>query len=642
MPLLRLDKLGLQLGDRDLLHDVDLTLDQGDKIGLLGRNGEGKSTLLRLLAGHIAPDQGECWRRDGCKVALLEQALPSASERTVYDVLSEGLSDIGKLLADFRTASEQGDLEAMAHCQQALDANDGWLQQARIETVASQMSLPLEARLKDLSGGWRKRAAIGRALVSEPDILLMDEPTNHLDIPGIEWLEQTLANFRGALVLVTHDRAFLQNVCKQIAELDRGAFHVWQGSYRKYLDQRQQRQNAEAKAEALFDKKLAREEAWIRQGIKARRTRNEGRVRALKELRKQQAERIAPTGKARIRLDDAAETGKRVAELDCVSYAYGEHAIMRSFSTQIIAGDRIGLVGVNGCGKSTLLKLILGELTPQQGSVKLGTRLEVAYFDQLRQQLDPGKDLIDNVCGGQQFIEVNGQRRHAISYLGDFLFSPDRIRQPVGSLSGGEQNRAILAKLFSKPANVLVLDEPTNDLDIETLEMLEEVLLEFKGTLLLVSHDRAFLDNTVTRILVFDGEGNIESSVGGYTDWIERGGRLPELASNTVKKARGNQNPASATAGISRKPEDRGKSATTPGKKKLSYLDQRELEQLPVKIEALEQRQAELEQTISSEGFYQSDPATVKTMLDALSETQSSLETAYQRWVALESAAEKS
>ena len=480
MPLLRLDNASLHYGTQVLLDQVDLTLARGDKLGLLGRNGAGKTTLLKILAGELSPDGGERWLRPGVRLARLQQTLPEGDDLSVYEVVAAGLAEAGQLLAEYHhlVHDEQGaDLDALARVQQQLENADGWTLQQRVDTTLSQLQLPGEATMGELSGGWRRRVALAQALVCEPDILLLDEPTNHLDIPAINWLEEQLRSFRGSLVLITHDRRFLQNVANSIAELDRGHLTVWRGDYQGFLRHREQQLQAEERANELFDKKLAQEEVWIRQGIKARRTRNEGRVRALEAMRKERANRRARQGNAAFDVEGAGKSGKIVAELKHVRHAFGERRIIDDFSTIIQRGDRIGIVGANGAGKSTLVRIILGELQPDGGEVRLGSKLEVAYSDQLRGNLDPDKNLIDHVCGGQEFIEINGKRRHAISYLGDFLFSPERVRTPVKALSGGEQNRAVLARLYSKPANLLVLDEPTNDLDIETLELLEEILL---------------------------------------------------------------------------------------------------------------------------------------------------------------------
>jgi len=623
MPLLKLDKVFLHYGTHVLLDAVDFVVRRGDRIGLLGRNGEGKTTLLKVINGEVVPESGERWVRQGTKISYLDQSLPPADERDVYDVVAHGLAGVGDLLAQYHHAIVAGDMKALERTQHELESKDGWRLQQRVDTVISQLQLPGEATMASLSGGWRRRVALGQALVSEPDILLLDEPTNHLDIPTIEWLEKQLQAYQGTVMFITHDRAFLQKVATSIVELDRGKLSVWEGSYQRFLTFREQQLEAEERENTLFDKRLAEEEKWIRQGIKARRTRNEGRVRALKAMREERRQRREVTGRADFGMESAERSGKRVVELEHVSRSFDGNKVIDDFSTLIKRGDRIGIVGANGAGKSTLIKILLGELAPDSGSVKLGTRLEIAYFDQQRAHLDPGKNLIDNVCGGQDFIEINGRKRHAISYLGDFLFAPDRVRMPVSALSGGEQNRAILAKLFSKPANLLVLDEPTNDLDVETLELLEEILLEFDGTVLLVSHDREFMDNVVTSIFVLDGDGRVAEYVGGYSSWVEKGGRLTALeqqGDRMEKKARQ----------VSGQPDQK------PRSKKLSYKDQRELDALPSIIEQLEQRMETLQAEIASPGFYQGEYSETQVIMEQLAEAQSELETAFRRWQELE------
>ncbi|MBN7795699.1 ATP-binding cassette domain-containing protein [Parahaliea mediterranea] len=628
MPLLKLDAVQLQFGTHTILDRVDFTITRGEKLGLLGRNGAGKTTLLKLLAGEITPDAGERWLRPGVKLARLQQTLPEADGATVYDVVAGGLPETGELLREYHRLSQQGgdvDMDELARVQHALEAVDGWTLQQRVDTTLTQLQLPADARMGELSGGWRRRVALARALVSEPDILLLDEPTNHLDIPAIEWLEGQLQQFRGAIILITHDRRFLQNVVNCIAELDRGHLSLWRGDYRGFLGHREQELAAEERANALFDKKLAQEEAWIRQGIKARRTRNEGRVRALKAMREEHRNRRARVGQASFAVEDASRSGKLVAEVQDVGKRFGDKVILEHFSTIIQRGDRIGIVGANGAGKSTLVKLLLGELAPDSGTVKLGSKLEIAYSDQLRGHLDPEQNLIDNVCGGQEFIDIGGKRKHAISYLGDFLFSPDRVRTPVKALSGGEQNRAVLARLFSKPANLLVLDEPTNDLDIETLELLEEILLDFDGTVILVSHDRDFMDSVVTSLLVLEGDGVVSEQAGGYSDWEARGGRLRDPGAKQAAPASAKSTAATPAP----------KSAA-PRPRKLSYKDQRELQALPGKIEELETRQASLEAAMADPGFYQGDHGEIERTLAELTAVQQELEQALDRWVELE------
>jgi ATP-binding cassette subfamily F protein uup len=627
MPLLKLDSVHLQYGTQVLLDGVNLNITRGEKLGLLGRNGAGKTTLLKVLAGELTADSGERWMRPGVRIARLQQTLPDADQISVYDAVAAGLADAGRLLSQYHQlllADPPADMDQLSRVQQQLEDADGWQLQQRVETTISQLQLPADATMSELSGGWRRRVALAQALVSQPDILLLDEPTNHLDIPAISWLEEQLANFPGAIILITHDRRFLQNVASSIAELDRGHLTQWQGHYQGFLQHREQQLQAEERANDLFDKKLAQEEVWIRQGIKARRTRNEGRVRALKAMRDERQSRRERTGSANFAVEGAGQSGKIVAELNSVSKRFGEQLILDNVSTIIQRGDRIGIVGPNGAGKSTLVKILLGQLQPDAGKVTFGSKLEVAYSDQLRGELDPDKNLIDNVCGGQDFIEINGKSRHAISYLGDFLFSPERVRTPVKALSGGEQNRAILAKLFSKPANLLVLDEPTNDLDIETLELLEEILLTFDGTVLLVSHDRDFMDNVVTSLLVLEGNGVVSEQAGGYSDWQERGGRLQDSMDKPAM-------PPAATA------KGKDTAASSPVKKpKLSYKDQRELDSLPGLLEKLESRQQELEKTVAGADFYQKEHAQTEQVLAELASVQAELESAFERWAELE------
>ena len=623
MPLLRLDQASLAYGTHVLLDHVDLQLFRGQKIGLLGRNGAGKSSLLKIINGTNTIDSGDYWVRPGTKIATLSQELPDADEKTVYEVVAEGLHPVGDLLAQFHrlTAQDDIDFDELAKVQAQIDSLDGWSVETRVSTVLSQLELNADSLMKELSGGWRRRVALGQALVVEPDILILDEPTNHLDIEAIKWLEEQLQNFRGAMLFVTHDREFLQQIANNIIELDRGSLIAWEGSYQGFLNHKEAELAAEERANDLFDKKLAQEEVWIRQGIKARRTRNEGRVRALKAMRDERMQRRERQGSATFSVEGADRSGKIVSELENVSLAYDGRTIIDNFSTVIMRGDKIGIIGANGAGKSTLIKLLLGKIQPNSGSVKLGTKIEVAYFDQLRESLDPTKNLVENVCEGRDFIEINGHKRHGISYLSDFLFSPERLRIPVGALSGGEQNRAILAKLFSKPANLLVLDEPTNDLDLETLELLEEILLNFEGTLLLVSHDRAFMNNVITSTISLDGSGKVREYVGGYDDWIRQGGTL------SIAK----QRPAKAAAKTTAETKPKAKPA-----KKLSYKAQRELEQLPGIIEALEAEIAELEGVVADPAFYDRDVAEQTVQFEKISVVQAKLDEALERWMELD------
>lgn len=634
MPLLRLDNLTVNLGVRILLDGIDLVVRSGDRIGIVGRNGEGKSTLLKVVAGELTPDGGEYWLRAGVKVASLAQSLPQREDVSVYDWVAGGLAEAGEALRQYHhllTAAEP-DLKALERAQQQLEAHDGWTLDQRVDTVLTRLELPSDVTLAELSGGWRRRVALARALVQEPDILLLDEPTNHLDIPAIEWLQEQLQSFNGAVLLVTHDRAFLRAVANSIVELDRGNVYRWDGNYTGFLKFRAEQQAAEERANELFDKRLSEEERWIRQGIKARRTRNEGRVRALKEMRRERSDRRARQGTANFAVESASASGKIVAELEHIRHAFGDKVVVEDFSAKVMRGDRIGLIGVNGAGKSTLLKILLGELQPSSGTVTLGSRLEVAYFDQLRASLDPSKNLIDNICGGREFIEINGKQRHGISYLGDFLFAPERARTPVRALSGGEQNRAILAKLFSKPANLLVLDEPTNDLDMETLELLEEILLQFEGTVLLVSHDREFMDNVVTNVWVLEGEGRVAEYIGGYSDWVAHGGSLAQKGATAAKSVVA---PADAPVSVSEAQMAAAKNAPMV-RKKLNYKEQRELDGLPTRIETLEKQLESLQEQISAPDFYRQPQEQVTPILEQVASLNQELEAAIERWTELE------
>ncbi|MEY4642260.1 MAG: hypothetical protein RLZZ227_2254 [Pseudomonadota bacterium] len=628
MPLLRLSDVHLAYGTHVLLDGVNLTIQPGERWGLLGRNGAGKSTFMKLLNNVIKPDSGEIWVQPEMRIAYLDQELPKPTEQTVYDYIADGLVD-GALIKQFHHLLEQEPtpqvLQEMERVQQEIEAKNAWSLQQKVDNIVSLLELPADKKMGELSGGWARRVALGRALVSEPDLLLLDEPTNHLDIPAIEWLEKSLQEYRGAVVVITHDRSFLQNVSNRILEIDRGALRAWQHDYRRFLEFRDQQLEAEAKTNMEFDKKLAQEEVWIRQGVKARRTRNEGRVRALEQLRREFGERRNVEGKANMELNTAGQSGKIVLEADKISHSFEGRNIIRNFSTKVLRGDKIGLIGPNGCGKTTLLKILLGQLQPDQGSVKVGTKLEIAYFDQFRAELSPEKSVIDNLAEGADYVTINGKSRHVISYLQDFLFTPDRLRQPVKALSGGEQNRLILARLFSKPANLLVLDEPTNDLDLETLELLEELLLDFSGTLLLVSHDRAFLDNVVTSCIVFEGQGVVKQYVGGYQDWLKQGlvrGAKSESADS------GKSSAARAAAAPAAQPAAKGT--------KLSYKLQRELDQLPALIDKLEKEISGLEQEIARPEFYKKTSVETAPVFQKLSAAQKQLETHYSRWAELE------
>ena len=626
MPLLSFDEVSLAFGPEPLLDRASFQIDPGERVCLIGRNGAGKSTLLRIAEGRLAPDRGLVWRQPGLRIAELAQELFVPDDASVFDVVASGLHEIGTLLAEYhQLARAVGDdpslLRRMESLQHEIEIRDGWRLDERVEQSLAIHGLCADARMGELSGGWRRRVALARALVGEPDLLLLDEPTNHLDIEVIQWLEEELQAFRGGVLFVTHDRALLGRLATRILELDRGALCSWPGNYPSFLARKSAALAEEARHAALFDKKLAQEEQWIRRGIKARRTRNEGRVRALVAMRAERGRRREVQGRVHFDVEEAQASGRLVIEAERVSFAWSGRPIVRDLSLRILRGDRIGLVGPNGAGKTTLLQILLGQLAPDSGRVRLGTKLEVATFDQLRMQLEPERTVLENVAGGREILEIGGERRHVIGYLQDFLFSPDRARTQVATLSGGERNRLLLARLFSAPANLLVLDEPTNDLDIETLELLEERLLDFGGTILLVSHDRAFLDNVVTSTLAFEGDARVFEYVGGYTDAVRQRRTAP------VAK------PAAAAAGGSGSRPER---APRPAAAKLSWKEQRELEELPARIEALERQQGELASEISRPEFYRGDAAAQARVQARLAELPAELEAAYARWAILE------
>ena len=628
MNLLRLQQVHLAFGDVAILDDVDLQIDAGDRVCLIGRNGAGKSSLIKLLVGEQLPDSGSIWRSPACKIGYLQQDLPDREDLCVNELVAMGMGEVYDLRKRHEEiAMGQLDDKAMKQLEivsHRIDELDGWQMEPKVERILTRLKLDGTQVLSQLSGGWRRRVALARALVSEPTLLLLDEPTNHLDILAIEWLEKQLLEFNGAIIFITHDRSFLQVLANKIVELDRGHLNYFPGDYERFLAYREQQLMEEDRHNALFDKKLAQEEVWIRQGIKARRTRNEGRVRALESLRKERGERRERQGNVKLQHAQAAKSGQLVCELDNVSHGYGEQQLIKNFDLNLLKLDRIGLVGANGVGKSTLLKVILGELEPKSGKVKRGTKLEVAYFDQLRDQLDLTKTVMDNLAEGRESININGKERHVMSYLGDFLFSPKRVRSPVSSLSGGERNRLLLARLFSKPSNMLVLDEPTNDLDIETLELLEEMLANYPGTVLLVSHDRAFLDRVVTSCLVFDGQGHITDSVGGYTDWVRRGGKL------MAPTVQGHSKPTGMAA-TPLKAKEKAKPLV-----KLSYKVQRELDLLPGQVEAIEADLEALQDEIGHADFYSKGQDHVSARLEQLASQETQLETTMDRWIEIE------
>lgn len=639
MTLLKLTQVSLAYGATPLLEEVSWQIARGERVCIIGRNGTGKSSMMHLVKGSRLADTGEIWRAPGLKIGELPQELPPADDRTIFDVVSDGLDGVGALLAEFNRISQNiqtdEDLNKMMHVQQELEARDGWRLQQLVDSTLSRLQLPAEKKMNELSGGWRRRVLLAQALVAEPDLLLLDEPTNHLDIGAIAWLEEALLNYTGAVLFITHDRAFLQNLATRIFELDRGHLIDWNGDYASFLVHKEQQLAAEETANALFDKKLAQEEVWIRQGIKARRTRNEGRVRELKALRVERSQRRERQGAANINIGAAEKSGKQVIVVDKVSFAHpGGPELIKDFSMVLQRGDRIGLLGANGSGKTTLLKLLLGDLQPTKGTIEVGTKLEVAYFDQLRHQLDPEKTVIENVGEGSDTIMIDGQSKHVLSYLGDFLFSPQRARTPVKALSGGERARLLLAKLFTRPANLLVLDEPTNDLDVETLELLEEVLMEFKGTVLIVSHDRAFLDNVVTSTLVFDGTGRVREYVGGFDDWLRQGGSIRLLGVTDDLEApaaptavKDDATPVSAAAVTD---------AAAAPKQKLSYKLQRELDAIPGQIDSLENELQALHEQVSQADFYQQSVDVTEAVLANINTVQEQLDTLIERWAELE------
>jgi ATP-binding cassette subfamily F protein uup len=629
MLLLRLDNVSLAYGHVPLLTHVDFQVERGERVCLLGRNGAGKTTLLRVITGVALPDEGDIWRHDTLRIAHLEQEVPPDTEETIYEVVAAGLGELGALLTEYHQlthevgAGERTSLQRMAKLQTRIDALGGWNIGQKVETVLTRLGLPADQRLASCSGGVRRQVMLARALVSDPDLLLLDEPTNHLDITAITWLEDFLRDYHGALIFVTHDRMLLKHLATRIVELDRGKLSSFPGDFDAYLSKKEELLEIEARAAANFDKKLAEEEAWIRQGIKARRTRNEGRVRALQAMRRERSQRLEFQGTVRFGLDAGVLSGKLVADLRRVSFRYGDNVIIRTLSTTILRGDRIGIIGSNGCGKSTLLKLIVGEIAPTSGEVVMGTRLKLAYFDQHRRELNPEKTVRENMTDGSDYVTVQGRSRHVIGYLKDFLFPPQRIDSPVQALSGGERNRLLLAKIFAQSANMLVLDEPTNDLDVETLELLEDLLADYQGTLLLVSHDRTFLDNVVTSTLVFEGEGKIGEYAGGYEDWKRQ--RLAAPLKELPKRASA---PRTVAAAVVEKPNNKNR--------KLSYKEQRQLEALPKKIDALEAEQSELSTRMGEADFYRQSGDKIAAAMERLEAVKNELEACYARWETLE------
>ena len=639
MPLLTLDSVSLAFGHLPLLDGVSAQVEPRERVCVLGRNGSGKSTLLRILSGEQQPDAGTVWRQPNLRAARLDQDVPLAEHLPVFDVVAQGLGDLSDLVLAYHhaavsvaEAATAPALDRLGRLQHELEERDGWRIEQRVELVLSRLSLPADAIVDTLSGGWRRRVLLARALVAQPDLLLLDEPTNHLDIDAITWLEAFLADYPGAVAFVTHDRAFLQRLATRIVEIDRGRLTSWPGDYATFLRKKEEWLANEAVLQEKFDKKLAEEEVWVRQGIKARRTRNEGRVRALVAMRAERAARREQPGAVRMQVEAADPSGRLVFEARHIAKAFEGVPVVSSFSTRVMRGDRIGLIGPNGAGKTTLLRLLLGEMLPDSGDVRTGVNVQVAYYDQQREQLDPEATVFDTVGDGSSSVTVNGRTRHVNGYLADFLFPPERARSPVKALSGGERNRLLLARLFTRPANVLVLDEPTNDLDLESLELLEAQLAEFAGTLLLVSHDREFLDNAVTSTLVFEGGGRVQEYVGGYQDWVRQRIASRDAAASTA---------ALAQAGSRRRPDAEGAAGpaarrASAGRRRLTFNEQREFAALPGRIDALEAEVRGLHEAVAGPEFYKEGAAEIARVLARADEAQRELDQAYARWIDLE------
>ena len=625
MTLVRFDEISLEFGDQPLLVDANLTIEPGERVCLIGRNGSGKTSLLRLITGEVQPDHGNIELKTDLRISQLDQNLPETLDLTTYEFVAEGLASVQGWLDEYARLSEghpdKHQLREIAKLQHKIESADGWNIELRIETILSELQIPANKRLSDLSGGWRRRVALAKALVNKPELLLLDEPTNHLDLMTIRWLENNIFAYPGSVIFVTHDRAFLQRLATRIIEIDRGKLISWPGDYANFLRRKEKALQDEDRENRLFDKKLADEEVWIRQGIKARRTRNEGRVRTLMAMRNQAESRIAQPRNARISIEEGERSGRKVIRLRNVTHRYTDEPLIENLSLKIMRGDRIGLIGNNGVGKSTLLNIILGKITPQQGTVKHGTNLEIGYFEPTRRDLDLDQTIAENIGGGKDYIRINGKERHVIGYLTGFLFSAKRAMTPVRALSGGERNRVILAKLFARPTNLLILDEPTNDLDIETLEVLEQKLVEYEGTLIVVSHDREFLDNAVSSILVFEADGSICQYVGGYGDWVRRGRELAETD---------NPNQSAARSATSAQPQ------AEKARTKLSYKEQRELDSLAARIETLEHQYQCLQEQIAAPAFYGQPHDVTQAVLGQLKSTTEELETAVERWGKLE------
>lgn len=645
MALLNLSNAYLSFSDHPLLDHADLHIEAGERVCLVGRNGAGKSTLMKILAGEVGLDDGTLQLESGVVISRLEQDPPRHIEDSVFDYVAEGVADLADLLKQYHHISHQMThdysdelLHQLADVQQQLDHANGWLIESRIQDVLKRLELNPDTLLSELSGGWQRKAALARALVSNPSILLLDEPTNHLDIDAIDWLENFLLEFSGSIIFISHDRSFIRKMATRIVDLDRGKLVSYPGNYDLYLTTKEENLRVEELQNELFDKKLAQEEVWIRQGIKARRTRNEGRVRALKALREERRQRREVLGTAKIQLDSATRSGKIVFEIEELGYQIDDRVLLKNFSDNILRGDKIALVGSNGCGKTTFIKLLLQQLEPTQGKVRSGTKLEIAYFDQYRADLDPEKSVMDNVADGKQDVEVNGHKRHVLGYLQDFLFPPKRAMSPVKALSGGERNRLLLAKLLLKPNNLLILDEPTNDLDVETLELLEEILADYQGTLIIVSHDRQFIDNTATECYFFEGDGVLNHYVGGYTDAkLQQQNYFASLTQKEAQKIAENKSAVSqANTQSVVETDDKKVKEKTAERKKLSFKEQRELEQLPQLLETLEAEIETLQAEVSSSDFFQKDHQYTSDTLQRLADKEQQLEQSLLRWEELE------
>ncbi|MBV1915186.1 MAG: ATP-binding cassette domain-containing protein [Pseudomonadales bacterium] len=630
MALLTVRGVTLSFGGPALFDNIDFSIDAGERVCLVGRNGTGKSTLMKMINGDIKPDSGELIIPPTLKIARLEQEVPRNTTGDIFSIVAEGLGEPGGHVNAYREALASENMDQLGELQQAIEDCDGWTLEAQINSTLSRLSLDPDIRFETLSGGLKRRVLLARSLVSEPDLLLLDEPTNHLEVEAIEWLEQFLLGYQGTVLFITHDRAFLQNIATRIVDIDRGQLRSWPGNYEKFIENREKAFEEEDRQNALFDKKLAQEEVWIRQGIKARRTRNEGRVRALEALRQERGQRRNQTGQTRMESHSDSASGKIVIEADKVNYSIGGKTIATDFSNLLMRGDKIGILGPNGVGKTTLIRLLTGQLKPDSGTVKMGTQLSVAYYDQLRTELDEEKTVRDSVADGSDKLIINGRERHIISYLQDFLFDSTRANTPVKALSGGERNRLLLARLFRNPSNLLIMDEPTNDLDIETLEKLEELLSDYQGTLILVSHDRAFIDNIATSTLVFEGDGKITSYVGGYSDWLlQRPDKTTEESSTTKNKKKLVDPVAS------------GQNQSSKKTVRLSYKDQRELDELPKRLEQLEKKFEQCQQQMSESDFYKQSQQIIQQAQDQFTQLESEISNCYERWEQLEALLEE-